>query len=67
MEWSPLIRIGLRYIAGFLVAKGVIDAGAEGALLDPGFLTAFETVAGVVIGLVSEFWYKRAKNNGGAV
>lgn len=67
MEWSPIIRIVLRYIAGFLVAKGVIDAGAEGALLDPGFLTAFETVTGVVIGIVSELWYKRARSTGGAV
>ena len=66
MEWSPIIRIVLRYLAGFLVAKGIIDTGAEGELLDPSFMTAFESVIGVLIGVVSEVWYNRARKSGGA-
>ena len=65
--FAPIIRIVLRYIAGFLVAKGVISSGAEGELMDPSFMTAFETVLGVAIGIVSEWWYSRAKKTGGAV
>ena len=68
MEWGPIIRIVLRYVAGFLVARGVIDAGsaAEGSFTDPGVLTSIETILGVVIAVASEVWYGKAKKSGGA-
>lgn len=34
MTLTPFIRIALRYVAGFLVAKGLLDAGIAGGMAD---------------------------------
>jgi hypothetical protein len=63
---SPIIRIALRYLAGFLIAKGWLDATSADALAtDPELVAAVQAGAGVVVAALSEWWYSRAKKNGG--
>jgi len=62
MAFAPqLIRICLRYVAGFLVAKGILDAGAGDALAsDATLIDAGVAIVGVVIGGATEWWFSRA-------
>jgi len=71
MNWSPIIRIALRYTAGALIARGVIDLDTAALIADdPDLLrdlsTGAEALVGAVIGIASEWWYARAKKSGGA-
>lgn len=71
MNWSPIIRIALRYASGVLVARGAIDMTTANLIAtDPDLLQAVsqgaELIAGVVVGVVTEWWYSRAKRKGGA-
>jgi hypothetical protein len=55
---SVLIRIGLRYGAGVLVARGLLgtdDAASFSA--DPDIQMALETGSGLALSAVSEGWY----------
>jgi hypothetical protein len=62
----PFVRIGLRYISGVLIAKGVLDSQTGLALgTDPEILDAALAVIGGLIGVVSELAYKLAKKSGG--
>lgn len=62
---SVAVRIVLRYLAAFLVAKGVL-LPADGALFatDPEVVQAVEFALGVAIGAVAETWYWLAKRLG---
>lgn len=62
----PFVRIGLRYLSGVLIAKGVLDS-QTGLVLgtDPEVLDAALAVIGGLIGVVSELAYKLAKDVGG--
>lgn len=52
---SPFVRIGLRYISGFLMARGFLDEGTAKMLyMDPEIL-------GVITLGISEVWYLLAK------
>ena len=63
---APLIRIALRYAAGFLIAKGWLDATTADALAsDPEIIAAVQAGLGLVVAAVSEWWYLSAKSNGG--
>ena len=63
---SPLIRIALRYLAGFLIAKGWLDAtSADTLATDPEVVAAVQAGLGLVVAAVSEWWYSRAKKTGG--
>lgn len=54
-----LVRIGLRYLGMFLIAKGVFDQPtAEGIFSDPALV---EIVAGAVAAVVAEVGYAVAK------
>jgi hypothetical protein len=69
MNVAPAVRIGLRYVAGALVAKGVIDAdlGSQVATNEAliGALTAqAELIAGAVIGGLTELAYAMARRFG---
>ena len=67
-SWGPVVRILLRYLAGILVAKGVLEAGGagEGTLVDENFITSFEVVLGGALALFNEVWYGYVKKTGGA-
>lgn len=64
---GPFTRIALRYVAGFLVAKGVLS-GADGDFLssDPDIAFVVEAGAGVVLGVAVEGAYWFAKRFGWA-
>ncbi|MGB1390599.1 MAG: hypothetical protein ACPG61_17125 [Paracoccaceae bacterium] len=65
MSYAPFIRIFLRYAAGALVAKGLIDAETGQVLaMDPDVFIAVEIAAGVIIAAVSEIWYAIARKRG---
>lgn len=58
---APLIRIFLRYLSGFLIAKGIL--GAEYDLsADPELVT----LIGVAIGAITEAFYIAARRLGWA-
>ena len=61
-DFQPIVRIALRYLAMFLMAKGYFSEEAGAALLDPATLTA---ISGLIVALGTEIWYRAAKKNGG--
>lgn len=66
--YAPILRIVLRYVAGFLVAKGVLDsATADQVNTDPEFYKSFETLVGVALAGINELWYRWAKKNAKAL
>lgn len=64
---AVLIRIGLRYLAGALIAKGLIapEVGMQLAA-DPDVLQALQLAAGVLFGAASEGAYYLARRFGWA-
>ncbi|HWJ89112.1 MAG TPA: hypothetical protein VNS12_13675 [Pelagibacterium sp.] len=64
---TVFIRIGLRYVAALLVARGLLDPGMGDMLAnDPDLLSALQVLAGVAAALVAEGWYWLAKRLGWA-
>ena len=65
---GAIIRIGLRYGAGFLVARGLLGE-SDGNMLasDPEVAALIETGVGLALGAVSEAWYYLAKRFGWGV
>lgn len=64
---AVIARIALRYLAGVLVAYGVIGSGDVGILLDdPALERELATAIGAAIGLVVETAYGIAKRAGWA-
>lgn len=62
---AVIARIALRYLAGFLVAKGLLAPDVGGGLAtDPDVLNVVSTVAGLAIAAASEGWYFLAKRFG---
>ena len=62
-----IIRIALRYLAGVLIAKGLL-APEEGMSIttDPDVAMALQIAAGALAGAVSEAWFWLAKRFGWA-
>ena len=62
---SVFIRIFLRYIAGALIAKGLID-NQTGQIIatDPELVNVLMIAVGSVIGAASEAWYWLARKAG---
>lgn len=62
---GAIIRIGLRYGAGFLVARGLLGE-SDGNMLaaDPEVAALIETGVGLALGAASEAWYYLAKRLG---
>lgn len=58
---QPVIRNLLRYLAGILLTSGWLSEDAYTGITDPAVLTQ---IAGVLVGLGSEVWYRYAKKNG---
>jgi flagellar biosynthesis protein FliR len=68
---APIVRIALRYLSGFLLAKGIIDVSAADLLandvdVQQVAMAASEAVIGIATGVVTELWYRKAKKSGGA-
>ncbi|WP_421917396.1 hypothetical protein [Mesorhizobium sp.] len=64
---SVIIRIGLRYGAGILVARGIIGADDASAFsVDPDIQMAVETGLGLAMAGLSEGWYWAAHRFGWA-
>jgi flagellar biosynthesis protein FliR len=68
---APIVRITLRYLSGFLLAKGIIDVSAADLLandvdVQQVALAASEAVVGIATGVVTELWYRKAKKSGSA-
>lgn len=57
---APFLRIGLRFLAGFLIGRGLADPGAADALWQD------EVFIGAVAGLLNEGWYLAARRFGWA-
>lgn len=59
---AVIIRIGLRYGAGVLVARGLLGAGDAAALsADPDIQVALETGIGLALSFAAEAWYAFAR------
>ena len=64
---APVSRIVLRYVAGYLIAKGLIDADLGRQLAgDPDALAVVQIGVGVAAGALSEGWYWLARRFGWA-
>ena len=64
---AQIIRIVLRYVAGFLVAKGVLDAGTGESLADDAALAvSIELAVGGIIGAVTEWSFLRGNKKANA-
>lgn len=62
---SVIIRIFLRYLAGVLVARGLLSEG-DGSMFasDPDLAMVIETGIGLVLGAAAEGWYWAANKFG---
>lgn len=59
---AVIIRIGLRYCAAVLVARGLLGAGDASALsVDPDIQMALETGVGLAVSVATEAWYALAR------
>lgn len=60
---AVIARIALRYAAGALIAKGVLDPGTGDTIINDPDL---QILAGAGIGVISEGWYVIARKLGWA-
>ena len=62
MRW---IRILFRYVAGWMVAQGMIDGELANIIsTDPDLVASFNLLIGALLAAVSEAWYSIAKRMG---
>lgn len=61
---APLTRIALRYIAGALITKGLLDADSASLFTDPELIDLAHLGIGVVFATGTEFWYWLASKLG---
>jgi len=62
---SVIVRIGLRYLAAVLVARGILDPDGGSALgADPDVAALVETGVGIACGVAAEAWYYVARRMG---
>jgi hypothetical protein len=59
---APLVRILLRWLGGFLIAKGL--ASSPDAFTDPDLVTVICFAVAGICGLVSEGWWALARRRG---
>lgn len=65
MFTGPIIRIALRYVAGALVVKGVLQAeDAQAIAGDQDLIDMLTVLAGLGIGVLTEWWYWLASKFG---
>ena len=61
---GPFVRIGMRYVSGLLVAKGVFGSEDAQLLHDPELEAAISTGLGLLMSGVTEYYYSLAKRFG---
>lgn len=61
---APLIRIGLRYLAGYLIARGWLAQDDAGLFDDPDLVTAISFGGAALCALASEAWYAFSRKMG---
>lgn len=61
---GPLVRIGLRYASGALVAKGFLAAEDATLLHDPELEATITMAIGATISVATEYYYYLAKRFG---
>ena len=62
---AVIIRIALRYVAGVLVARGLLGADdASTFSADPDIQMALETGFGLAVAAVAEWWHLLARRFG---
>lgn len=54
---APFVRIALRYLSGYLIARGLLDPAAASDFVDP-------EIVGAVVGAINEAWYLAARKFG---
>jgi type III secretory pathway component EscT len=60
-----IVRIGLRYVAAALVAKGIFTSADAGQFsTDPDVANLLEVSLGLAIGAATEAWYWAARKFG---
>jgi hypothetical protein len=63
---GPFIRIGLRYLGGYLAARGFLAQTDTGIFDDPDLVAAISYGGAALCALASEGWYALAKKWGWA-
>jgi hypothetical protein len=62
---SVYVRIGLRYLAGYLALHGILSQDLADTLAgDPDIVAAVETLAGFAVAAGTELYYRAAKKYG---
>ncbi len=61
---APFIRIFLRYLGGYLVARGFLAQSDAGLFNDPELVAAISYGGAALCALASEAWYWAAKKWG---
>lgn len=61
---APVVRIGLRYASGILIARGMFGSEYAAFFADPAVESAVVTIAGVTIGAATEYTYVLARRYG---
>lgn len=61
---AVIIRIALRWVAGALVARGVMSADMTDLFSDPDLMSMIELGFGVAVGALAEAWYFLARRCG---
>lgn len=63
---APFIRIGLRYLGGYLAARGWLAQGDSGMFDDPDLVAALSFAGAALCALAGEGWYWLARRFGWA-
>ena len=61
---APFVRIGLRYLGGYLAARGFLAQTDTGIFDDPDLVAAISYGGAALCALASEVWYWAAKRFG---
>lgn len=61
---APFIRIGLRYLGGYLAARGFLAQSDVGLFNDPELVAAISYGGAALCALVGESWFFLAKKFG---
>ena len=63
---APIVRILLRYLAGFLIKKGILGANDQGMLNDPELVQSICCALAALCAAISEGWWLLARKYGWA-
>lgn len=61
---APFVRIGLRWLAGALIAAGYLTPDSSSLFGDPELVSAVAYGLGALCGVIAEGWYALARHFG---